>query len=645
MLEIKDICVEYEKKIFVHTDFKCGIHQITVVCGQSGSGKTTLLDIISLKHESYSYYLINNRIINKELLKNNIYYSRQEPIFEENLTMRENLDLLYELYGQTKNSQLEDKIAKELELEHTFDMYVNSLSTGEKKRFSLLTAVVIKRKIVLLDEPTASIDKNMRKKVINIIDIYLKDSTVIISTHDKDILHIADVIYNIDKYKLNLVEGIINQEELGLDNNKSNNVYKYYCKTFKHKKLYTLISQALSVLVISILIIGLFSVDLYTDYQNKKLDSLFTNQFIVYSPITENSVEYEQNEYPLTEEQLNQIKNMHIVKKVRNLYCISQFNSNQIKFHNQNVFNDENEIDINYVSYDETRDYQEYIKDSFNNSGIYISKEIANRLNNINKGDTLTFSLPVPQYNVFNEGYVIEENDLNTPSYYIVYPKEHNVTVTLPIAGVLEDNISKMGMTLSLGSHVIYIPQSIYQNYINQYKVDKSYTKGKIEYKPYVPNAYVVELNSVNDVQSFQESLETMGLRCDSEYFNIYSYVMTQQNTREYHKKVSITVTIGICTVILVLKYLKRKEENSFFDYLDSILMNNHYSKSVQMRCLSYKMVITFLLSLMFSYGTIFLITVIYKQSYDLSFISILVCFIFSFFIEFIPMFFSKISK
>ena len=641
MLEVKDIYVNYGNVIFDHTDFRCGNCQITAISGNSGKGKTTLLDIISLNRNYFSHYYINHDEIDKNVLKRNMYYSKQEPIFEENLKMRENLDLLYRFYDQEKDPELEEDIIKQLELEHTLDMYVNSLSAGERKRFSLLVAIVTKRKIVLLDEPTASIDKDMREKVIEIIVKYLRNNMTIISTHDKVLLDKADVVYTIENAQLCFQNSKIKDKDIEMSLNKTCNLDRYYWKTFKHKKLYFSISQILSVLVVSILIIGLFSIDAYVEYQKENLNLVFTNQFIVYSPLTEQST-YEQNEYPLTDDQLNQLKQMNEVKSVRELYCISQDNGNKIKFHNQSVFNDE-ETNIQYVSYDHTRDNQKYINTSYNDSGIYISKDLASKLNNINKGDELTFSLPVPQYNVFNEGYVISnQNDITTPSYYIVYPKEHNITVTLPIAGVLEDNPSKLGMTLFVSSNTIYIPQNIYQKYIDQYKVSDTYQEGKVEYKPYVPNAYVVELHSINDVAGFKDKITDMGLGCDSEYFDIYSYIQTQQSIKEYQRNISIGITVGMIIVIFVLKYLKRKEENSFFDYIKRISLDNQYTRAMQIKCLFYRTILTFLLSLILSYGIILILSSFFNQNYNLTFMSFLVCFIFSLCIEFISFLFSK---
>ena len=641
MLEIKNIQVTYEKDVFKDCHFECGMSQITAIVGESGTGKTTLLNLISLRKKASIEYCIDQHPVEENMINQNIYYATQNPIFEEDLTIQENISLLYDVYNQEVDIDLEKEIIYQLDLGHTLLMYPNALSQGEKKRVSLLLAVITKRKIVLLDEPTASIDQENKERVYDVIKTYLHDRITIISTHDQQMIDLSDVVYFIHDAKL-IRQGHVCNDEIFLCSYEPKRIESSYWKTLKHHKFYHIVTQVLTVVMISSLVLGLFSINVFIDSQKEYLNKSFSNQFVVYSPLVEGKG-YSQNEYPLTETQFNGLNSIEGVKSVRELYCLSNLLSQEIYVHDQSIL-EEDEV-VYYVSYDETKDYTQYIEEKYSASGVYISKELADQIGDIEKGEELTFQLPVPQYNIFNEGYVVDGYDLSKPDYYIVYPDEHNVEVTLPIAGTLKEDVTKLGMTLSLGEFIIYVPQNIYEQYLTKYAQEGGYTKGEVEYKPYQANAYVVELNSAKDVTSFQENLEQYQLATDSEYFDSYVYLQTQKNINEFQQQIILVLAIGMTCIVVVLKYLRRKQDLSFFEYIRVITMNKEIVRKVEMQCLLQKTCLTFLLSLLLCFLIILILSYVLNQIYTLSLLSIFICFLFSLFVETIPLLIRKIKN
>ena len=79
-------------------------------------------------------------------------------MFEEDLTIEVKIDTLYHIFNIKKDSFLEESLLKELELENTLDKYGSMLMEEEKKRLSLLFAIISQRGIILLEEPTTFVD-------------------------------------------------------------------------------------------------------------------------------------------------------------------------------------------------------------------------------------------------------------------------------------------------------------------------------------------------------------------------------------------------------------------------------------------------------------------------------------------------------
>ncbi|MBN2119695.1 MAG: ABC transporter ATP-binding protein [Candidatus Omnitrophica bacterium] len=170
--------------------FKCDKGSTLVVLGPNGAGKTTLLKIIStlvladkgeVKIAGYKVGKDDEKIKSKIGLA-----SGEERSFYWRLTGRQNLEFFASLYGMDKNeikSRLEIlfKLFKIDYQEKRFDTY----STGMKRRFSLIRALIHDPEILLLDEPTKSLDYNCRQELTKLIkELTMKGKTVILATHD-----------------------------------------------------------------------------------------------------------------------------------------------------------------------------------------------------------------------------------------------------------------------------------------------------------------------------------------------------------------------------------------------------------------------------------------------------------------------------
>ena len=106
----------------------------------------------------------------------------------ENMTVLENLIIApVKLKIQTKDDaiKLAKGYLKEINLENKINEYPKNLSGGEKQRVAIIRALMEKPKILLLDEPTSSLDPQMKKEVLELIS-KLKDynMTIIVVSHE-----------------------------------------------------------------------------------------------------------------------------------------------------------------------------------------------------------------------------------------------------------------------------------------------------------------------------------------------------------------------------------------------------------------------------------------------------------------------------
>lgn len=191
---LKNIKINIPKKIIIG------------IAGESGSGKTTLLKAIAKLNEGNldGNIFINNCSIfnmNEDVLRSTIGFLPQFSDFFP-ITLEDNI------YLNNNKIDLTDLISK-LNLSKVFsnsrftDLNNLGLSGGEKQRLSLLRFFIRNYSLLLLDEPTSSLDKYNRNSVIEIlIGLKTKNKTIIISSHDESILKECDLIYFIENGNL-----------------------------------------------------------------------------------------------------------------------------------------------------------------------------------------------------------------------------------------------------------------------------------------------------------------------------------------------------------------------------------------------------------------------------------------------------------
>lgn len=166
----------------------------TTLLGPSGCGKTTLLRLIAgfLKPDS-GEISIDNKIINeKEPYEREIAFVFQDYALFPHLTVEKNLlyglNNLKEKISKQDSQALVHQVARLLALEGLLDRYPHQISGGQQQRVALGRSLVLKPKILLMDEPLSSLDAKLRIQVreeLREIQQNLGITTIYV-THDRE---------------------------------------------------------------------------------------------------------------------------------------------------------------------------------------------------------------------------------------------------------------------------------------------------------------------------------------------------------------------------------------------------------------------------------------------------------------------------
>ena len=155
--------------------------------GPNGAGKTTFLSILAgtvAKSEGKVNVWGFNLDLNPRQVRASIGIVPQEVNLDAFFSPRKLLELQAGLYGVPKKNRITDTILKMVSLEKEADSYARSLSGGMKRRLLIAKAMVHQPPILVLDEPTAGVDVELRKNLWENVKTLNKEGvTIILTTH------------------------------------------------------------------------------------------------------------------------------------------------------------------------------------------------------------------------------------------------------------------------------------------------------------------------------------------------------------------------------------------------------------------------------------------------------------------------------
>lgn len=477
MIEMKHINLSFRNKdLFTDQEIKIDSGKITLITGESGSGKSTLLfEIARLTDYADKEYIYENEKmsdLDEESFRRKIAFVFQDCRLFNDLSVIQNIEFFSQL-GQVEFKK--DKMMNlldELDLNIDLNGEVKVLSGGQKQRLLILCCMMKDPKIIFLDEPTAYLDDVNRRRMRKIIyDLcYKYHKTVVIASHDLDMLEIADKHYHIESQQILLKKNII-KENKNLIARKTIQTFplNYYLHAQKSNKIHYKRNIIISFLMIIMTYMMCFQA-YYQKETERMINKAIDNELRISYKDGGNA--YDMAGTPVSRTLVQDLSQNNMIQNIS-------------PFFEWNVAH----MTVNDSSFKETVVIQPYYK----------------KMKTVKRSNDPVFS--------------IDKQKINTDKIYISYSLYQKIKGHIHLTGTMQvlknnefefveipfelsnaDTVDKdIGNRYTKSTeNIIYISQNLYQKIINQCIPDASYQS----------NVYILKINSYKNIQAVTDFIK-----------------------------------------------------------------------------------------------------------------------------------------
>ena len=477
MIEMKHINLSFkDKALFVDQEIKIDSGKITLITGESGSGKSTLLfELARLTDYADKEYIYENEKmsdLDEESFRRKIAFVFQDCRLFNDLSVIQNIEFFSQLGEVEFKKDKMMNLLDELDLNIDLNGEVKVLSGGQKQRLLILCCMMKDPKIIFLDEPTAYLDDVNRRRMRKIIyDLcYKYHKTVVIASHDLDMLDIADKHYHIESQKILLKKNTI-KENKNLIARKTIQTFplNYYLHAQKSNKVHYKRNIIISFLMIIMTYMMCFQA-YYQKETERMINKAIDNELRISYKDGGNA--YDMAGTPVSRTLVQDLSQNNMIQNIS-------------PFFEWNVAH----MTVNDSSFKETVVIQPYYK----------------KMKTVKKNS--------------NHVFLIDKQKINTDKIYISYSLYQKIKGHIHLTGtmqVLKNNefeFVEIPFELSnadivdkdIGNrytksteNIIYISQNLYQKIINQCIPDASYQS----------NVYILKINSYKNIQAVTDFIK-----------------------------------------------------------------------------------------------------------------------------------------
>ena len=189
-LEIINLSKTYNSKEAVRNiSFKVNENEIIGILGPNGCGKTTTIGmILGLLKPTKGQVLINGIEIEKQRVEllNKLNFISPYIELPKKLTVKQNLEVYGRLYDVKELKIKIDYLSEKLRLNEFINKITGELSSGQKNRVSLAKSIINDPQVLLLDEPTASLDPETGDFVRSFLEEYQREkgASILLASHN-----------------------------------------------------------------------------------------------------------------------------------------------------------------------------------------------------------------------------------------------------------------------------------------------------------------------------------------------------------------------------------------------------------------------------------------------------------------------------
>ena len=477
MIEMKHINLSFkDKALFVDQEIKIDSGKITLITGESGSGKSTLLfELARLTDYANKEYIYENEKmsdLDEESFRRKIAFVFQDCRLFNDLSVIQNIEFFSQLGEVEFKKDKMMNLLDELDLNIDLNGEVKVLSGGQKQRLLILCCMMKEPEIIFFDEPTAYLDDENRRRMRKIIyDLcYKYHKTVVIASHDLDMLEIADKHYHIESRQILLKKNII-KENKNLIARKTIQTFplNYYLHAQKSNKIHYKRNIIISFLMIIMAYMMCFQA-YYQKETERMINKAIDNELRISYKDGGNA--YDMAGTPVSRTLVQDLSQNNMIQNIS-------------PFFEWNVAH----MTVNDSSFKETVVIQPYYK----------------KMKTVKRSNDPVFS--------------IDKQKINTDKIYISYSLYQKIKGHIHLTGTMQvlknnefefveipfelsnaDTVDKdIGNRYTKSTeNIIYISQNLYQKIINQCIPDASYQS----------NVYILKINSYKNIQAVTDFIK-----------------------------------------------------------------------------------------------------------------------------------------
>ena len=209
-IQIKNLKKKFNDSFAVNgINFEIDKDRTLGLLGPNGCGKTTSIGmILGLIKPTSGEIIIDNKNLNtfkRDEILARINFASPYIELPKKLTVRQNLEVYSRLYGIKNRKERIDEISEDLNISDFFERKTGELSSGQKNRVSLAKSLINKPEILLLDEPTASLDPDVGDFIRSYIQEYKSKNkvTLLLASHNmNEVEKLCDSVIMMKKGKI-----------------------------------------------------------------------------------------------------------------------------------------------------------------------------------------------------------------------------------------------------------------------------------------------------------------------------------------------------------------------------------------------------------------------------------------------------------
>lgn len=188
--------------------FSIGRGVVLGLLGPNGAGKTTCIDILlgsTLPNAGKIEYFGEDFFTNKQAVLRRINFASAYHNLQFRTSVRENLQVFAHLYEVSNPRAKIDELVSYFQIEDIVNRRFGDLSAGQRTRVSLIKSLLNEPDLLLMDEPTASLDPDIADKTLSLIETLRRDRelSILFTSHNMDeVTRICDEVIFLNKGRI-----------------------------------------------------------------------------------------------------------------------------------------------------------------------------------------------------------------------------------------------------------------------------------------------------------------------------------------------------------------------------------------------------------------------------------------------------------